>query len=58
MDQVFNDNASTAGILGYALHNGKVKDDKVAKLFNILMPIAAGEYKVLFRNINFDFGIG
>ena len=50
--------SSQEDLLNYTLHDDKGKGDKKAKYFNESMIINAGEYLVLCRNVDFDFGIG
>eukprot|EP00581_Thalassiosira_minuscula_P031820 CAMPEP_0183768422 /NCGR_PEP_ID=MMETSP0739-20130205/16733_1 /TAXON_ID=385413 /ORGANISM="Thalassiosira miniscula, Strain CCMP1093" /LENGTH=874 /DNA_ID=CAMNT_0026007653 /DNA_START=27 /DNA_END=2648 /DNA_ORIENTATION=- len=50
--------ASNEDLINYTLHDDKGKDDDKAKYFNESMPINVGEYLVLCREVDFDFGIG
>jgi len=49
---------SSEDLLNYTLHDDKGKDDDKAKYFSESTIINAGEYLVLCRNVDFDFGIG
>lgn len=50
--------SSSQDLLNYTLYDDKGKDDDKAKYFNESMIINAGEYLVLCRKVDFEFGIG
>lgn len=45
-------------LFNYTLHDDKGKDDDKAKIFSESIIINPGEYLVLCRDVDFDFGIG
>lgn len=50
--------STTQDLFNYTLHDDKGKNDDKAKVFSESIIINPGEYLVLCRNVDFDFGIG
>ena len=56
--ELFNNATTNVNLANYTLHDDKGRDDEDAKIFGNELSLAAGEYKVLCRKVDFEFGIG